>query len=98
MVEKRLDALNVALNNEMREHEFYLKNAERSKNPLGEAMFRQIAGEELEHYERLKQLSVTWNEKGKWPGTVPLMVKATNVGNILKDLVGRLYRQPLRPV
>lgn len=94
MVEKRLDALNVALNNEMREHEFYLKNAERTTNPLGEAMFRQIAGEELEHYERLKQLSVTWKEKGTWPGTVPLIVKATNVGNILKDLVGIASRIP----
>ena len=32
---ERLNALEVALNNEMREREFYLKNANRTKNPLG---------------------------------------------------------------
>ena len=30
---ERLNALEVALNNEMKEREFYLKNAERTKNP-----------------------------------------------------------------
>src|SRR5574340_665485 len=94
MAEKRLDALNVALNNEMREHGFYLKNAERTKNALGEAMFRQIAGEELEHYQRLKQLSETWEKKGTWPKTVPLKVKDTSVRDILKDMVKKAARIP----
>jgi len=31
----RLNALEVALNNEAREREFYLKNAKRTKNALG---------------------------------------------------------------
>jgi len=35
----RLNALEVALNNETREREFYLKNAERTKNALGKRMF-----------------------------------------------------------
>jgi len=94
MAEKRLDALNVALNNEMREHEFYLKNAQRTKNALGEAMFRQIAGEELEHYQRLKQLNETWEKKGTWPATVPLKVKDTNVRDILKDTVKKAGQIP----
>jgi rubrerythrin len=42
-------------------------------------MFTQIAGEELEHYERLKQLSEVWKKNGKWPETVPLKVKETEV-------------------
>ena len=62
---ERLNALEVALNNEMREREFYLKNAKRSKNPLGKAMFQQIGDDELEHYERLKQLHQKWNQTGK---------------------------------
>jgi rubrerythrin len=33
---ERLNALEVALNNEMREREFYLKNAKRTKNPRQE--------------------------------------------------------------
>lgn len=86
-MKNRLDALDVALANEMREHEFYLKNAERTDNPAGKAMFRQIAAEELEHYERLKQLAEAWKRNQKWPETVPLKVKETNVSAILKDMV-----------
>ena len=62
-MKERLNALQVALNNEMKEHKFYLKNAERTKNPVGKAMFQQIAGEELEHYERLKQLHENWQKE-----------------------------------
>ncbi|MEI8172065.1 MAG: ferritin family protein [Deltaproteobacteria bacterium] len=83
----RQNALQVALNNEIKEHEFYLKNAERTKNPVGKAMFQQIGGEELEHYERLKQLSENWDKEKKWPETVPLKVKETTVRNVLKDAV-----------
>ena len=70
----RLNALEVALNNEMREREFYLKNAKRTKNPLGKAMFKQIGDDELEHYERLKQLHQKWTKQEKWHETVPLKV------------------------
>jgi rubrerythrin len=84
---ERLNALEVALNNEMREREFYLKNAERTKNPLGKRMFQQIGDEELEHYERLKQLHQKWEGQEKWPETVPLKVKDTIVKNILVDLL-----------
>ena len=37
--QERLNALDVALNNEMREREFYLNNAKRTKNEVGRAMF-----------------------------------------------------------
>ena len=33
--EERIQALEIALNNELREKEFYLKNAERTTNSLG---------------------------------------------------------------
>jgi rubrerythrin len=78
-MEERLNALEIALNNEMNEHRFYQNNAERTKNPVGRAMFTQIAGEELEHYERLKQLSEIWKQSKKWPETLPLKVKETAV-------------------
>ncbi len=86
-MEERLDALQVALTNEMWEHEFYLNNAKRTANAVGKAMFQQIAAEELEHYERLKQLAVVWEKQGKWPETLPLQVKKTVVGDILLDVV-----------
>jgi rubrerythrin len=78
-MEERLNALEIALNNEMNEHKFYLTNAERTATPVGRAMFTQIAGEELEHYERLKQLSESWKKDKKWPDTIPLKVKNTDV-------------------
>jgi len=84
-MKERLSALQVALNNEKKEHDFYLKNAERTKNPVGKAMFQQIAGEELEHYERLKQISENWEKQKKWPETVPLKVKETVVKKVLKE-------------
>ena len=56
-------------------------------NPAGKAMFQQIAAEELEHYQRLKQLHESWSKQQKWPETVPLKVKETNVSTILKDMV-----------
>ncbi|MEE9612178.1 MAG: ferritin family protein [Desulfatiglandales bacterium] len=84
---ERLNTLEVALNNEMREREFYLKNAERTNNQIGKRMFQQIADEELEHYERLKELHDKWGKKEKWPETVPLKVKDTVVKDVLKDQV-----------
>ncbi len=81
-MEERLNALEIALKNEMNEHHFYLKNAERTANPVGKAMFAQIASEELEHYERLKQLADNWKKDRKWPETLPLKVKDTAVKSV----------------
>ena len=64
---ERLSALEVALNNETREREFYLKNAERTKNEVGKTMFLHIADEELEHYERLNQLHAKWEKNKSGP-------------------------------
>ena len=86
----RLNALEVALNNEMREREFYLKNANRTKNSLGKAMFKQIADDELEHYERLKQLHQKWQKQEKWAETVPLKVKDTIVKDILVEFLNKV--------
>jgi rubrerythrin len=87
---ERLNALEVALNNEMKEREFYLKNAERTKNALGKSMFKQIGDDELEHYERLKQLKLEWEKKGIWPETLPLKVKETEIKEILKKFLQKV--------
>jgi len=84
---ERLNALEVALNNEKREREFYLKNAKRTKNALGKKMFQQIGDDELEHYQRLTELNQKWTKKEKWPETVPLKVNQTVVKDILLDFL-----------
>ena len=91
---QRLDALEVALNNEMREREFYLKHAGRTKNPVGKIMFQEIADEELEHYQRLKDLHEKWEKAEKWPATIPLKVKQTNIQDILKNTVKKVDEMP----
>ena len=87
---ERLNALEVALNNETRERKFYLKHAKRTKNPLGKRMFQQIGDDELEHYQRLKQLHQKWAKQEKWPETVPLKVKDTIVRDVLLEFVQKV--------
>ena len=93
-MKERLNTLEVALNNEMREHEFYRLHAERTGNPVGKAMFGQIAAEELEHYERLKQLHEQWAKDARWPETVPLKVKNTVISDTLKDCLQKAKAAP----
>ncbi len=83
----RIQALEVALNNEKREKEFYLKNAERTTNALGKLMFASIASDEDEHYRRILALHKRLQEEGKWPETIPLEVKGTQVKDVLKKFV-----------
>ena len=86
---KRMNALKFALENEQKEREFYLANARRTKNLAGKNMFKQIADEEKEHYEILKKLHEKWEEKKKWPETVPLKVKNSLAGSILISMAGK---------
>ncbi|MCX8023344.1 MAG: ferritin family protein [Syntrophorhabdaceae bacterium] len=87
---KRIDALETALNNEMREREFYIKHGEKTNNPVGKALFFRIAEDELEHYERLKRLHEQWKKEGKWPETLPLEVKKTNVKDVLLQTINSI--------
>jgi rubrerythrin len=91
---ERLNALEVALNNEMNERQFYLNNAERTRNPVGKAMFNRIAEDELEHYEMLKKLHAEWKAHNTWPETVPLTVKQTNVKAILQKMLKESKESP----
>ncbi len=85
--EERIKALEVALNNESRERDFYLKHAERTNNAFGKMMFQSIAQDEDDHYQRILELHKKLSQEGKWPETLPLKVKDTEVKTILKKLV-----------
>ncbi|NIQ90466.1 MAG: ferritin family protein [Deltaproteobacteria bacterium] len=85
--EERIKALEVALNNESRERDFYLKHAERTKNSFGKMMFQSIANDENEHYQRILELHKKLQEEGKWPETIPIKVKGTDMKSILKKVV-----------
>ncbi|MBN1366156.1 MAG: ferritin family protein [Syntrophaceae bacterium] len=83
---KRISALKFALENEQKERDFYLANARRTKNLAGKNMFKQIADEEKEHFDILKKLHEQWEKKKKWPSKVPLKVKKSLTGNLLKSM------------
>lgn len=86
-MKERLNALEVALNNELQEHRFYMEHARKTANPVGRAMFEQIAVEEMEHYARLRELHGKWSREEKWPETVPLKVKSTAVKDVLSKMI-----------
>ena len=86
---KRMSALKFALENEHKEHQFYMDNARRTKNLAGKNMFKQLANEEKEHYEILKKLHDNWEKQKKWPATVPLKVKKSLAASILKAMAGK---------
>ena len=92
---QRVEALDTALRNEQNEREFYLKHAGRTRNPVGKAMFQRIADDELEHYQRLKALHEKWEKKDKWPETLPLTVRNTNIQSLLRDLIRKVEESPL---
>jgi rubrerythrin len=91
-IETRLKALEVALENERREREFYLKNSKRTSHPLGSKMFAEIADDELEHFQRIQELYRRLKEKGKWPETIPFKVKNTEVRELFKETVQTLEK------
>ena len=82
---ERIKALEVALNNESRERDFYLKHSVRTTSPLGRSMFQTLANDEAEHYQRILALHESLTKEGKWPDTIPLMVKGTEVRSILRN-------------
>ena len=85
--QERIKALEVALNNEARERDFYLKHRERTTNPHGKKMFATIANDESEHYQRILELHKKLQEEGKWPETVPIKVKGTEIKSVVQKLV-----------
>ncbi len=85
--EERIKALEVALNNESRERDFYLKHKERTINPIGKLMFATIATDEDEHYRRIQELHKRLTKEGKWPEMIPLKVKGTEVKSVINKLV-----------
>ncbi len=85
---KRMNALKFALENEQKEREFYLANARRTKNMAGKNMFKQIADEEKEHYEILKKLHDKWAATKKMAGNSSAESKKIFSRQYIKIYVG----------
>ncbi len=89
-MDSKIKSIEVALKNEMRERDFYLKQSEKSADPLGKKMFATLAEEEEEHYRYLVELHKELQSAGKWPEEVSVVINKTNVGKVLDELVDRV--------
>jgi rubrerythrin len=86
MAQTTLKAIEVALENEIQERNFYLKHGRMTKNPVGKEMFQRIAEDENEHYERLQKIHRELSSNGTWPETVSASIQGTNVMGILHTM------------
>jgi rubrerythrin len=82
-IEERIQVLEIALNNEAKERDFYLNHSKRTTHPMGKTMFATIASDENEHLKRIQTLHKRLVEEGKWPETVPIQVKGTEVKAVI---------------
>lgn len=92
--EQRIKALEVAMENEAREAEFYRRHSERTSHPIGKKMFISLAHDEQEHMERIQALHGKLQEQGRWPQDLPLDVKGTQVKEVLRSLVASVEKLP----
>lgn len=90
----RIKALEIAIDNEAREREFYLRHSERTRHPLGKRMFQRLAEEEKEHMERIRLLHRRLEQQGRWPEDVPLELQGTRVKGILASVVESVKEIP----
>jgi rubrerythrin/DNA-directed RNA polymerase subunit RPC12/RpoP len=65
-VREDLKAIEIAMKAEKGASQFYSKAAKMTKNPKGKDMFQQLSEFEMNHYNRLKELSQSLQEKGEW--------------------------------
>ena len=61
-----LKAIEVAMRAEREASQFYSKTSKMSKDPRGRDMLQQLSEFEMSHYNRLKELQKSLQEKGEW--------------------------------
>lgn len=61
-----LKAIRVAMEAEKAAHQTYAKAAKMTKDPRGKDMFQQLSEFEMNHYQKLKGLLKSLEEKGEW--------------------------------
>jgi rubrerythrin len=61
-----LKAVKAAINAEMNAYQAYSKAGKMTKDPKGRDMFQQLSEFEMNHYQKLKELLKSLQEKGEW--------------------------------
>jgi rubrerythrin len=60
-------SIDLALENEIHERNFYMLHGSKATNPVAKGMFARIAEDEQEHFERLKKIHGELSARGAWP-------------------------------
>jgi rubrerythrin len=89
-----IKAIKVAMGAEKDAYQAYSKAAKKTKNLKGRDMFRQLSEFEMNHYQKLKELLKSLQEKGEWilyegttlKKTIPLKTEKTKGQEQLTDM------------
>jgi rubrerythrin len=90
-----IEAIKVAMEAEKNAYQTYSKAAKNTKNPKGRNMFQQLSEFEMNHYQKLKDLLKSLQEKGEWilyggtslkKKTIPLKVEKPKGQEQLTDM------------
>ena len=73
----RISSIEFAIKNEQTEKEYYLNEANRTKNPVAKRLFETLAADEEEHKNRLQVLYEKLIADGSWPKDVSVEVAGT---------------------
>lgn len=65
-IREEIKAVRVAMEAEKDAYQAYSKAAKMTKNPRGKDMFQQLSEFEMNHYQKLKGLLKSLEEKGEW--------------------------------
>ena len=82
----RISSFKLAIDNEQREKDFYLKEAARSKNPVVIRLLETLAEEEEDHKRWIADLHAKLIADGSWPEDVAIQVKDSTLEEELKKL------------
>lgn len=83
----RMASIELALKNEETEMHWYQNEAKRSRNPLAQSMFQNLARDEAEHMRRVKALHEKLLADGAWPEDMPIEVAGTEITKTLESRV-----------
>lgn len=61
-----LKAIEIAMETEKQASQFYSKASKKTKNPKGRDMFQQLSEFEANHYQKLKELMKSLQDKNEW--------------------------------
>jgi len=84
---ERMSSIQMAIENEKREMQYYMEQATRSNNPVAKLLFETLAADELDHMKRIRTLHTKLTADGSWPEDLAIEVEGTNIKDRITELM-----------